>query len=533
MAEETTQNPQTTIHVTQDERGLWMLSVEHPDGTMQTLAHSGHDLDAMTHEAQEIIGAGRYGNVVLRVDEPRGAPTPPASGVPTPNRAPAPRRVGEVLSTSDTPPKFVYWVSDVGGNSGGVQSAVLFEWLYEQISGDQPPALIIHGGDVYWGGTYLPGSYTCTEMPDLNTDFGKLFYQLGYDKSINDYDPIHPDQIDLNSVTIDCEKANALLALMCETAGNHDWGVPDNRVPACAGYPAPTPPLSLDNPQFYEQFWNSFPYSMNPKLSKSQQPIDKSKVGGARYEHFQDINGWRLIFLDTGNVDADPKGQGTGGHGTNPWPMGDPSRVAWLDEALNNPTGVSGASMVFSHYSRLSCGQVGDNPSVDKIWKQLFDASGIPRAVCTMAGHDHNVSVYVPRDQNLEPVPIDGDNPGIQIIVNGAGGGAGLFTYMQGTRPDAYPVAPFPGDYSPLYCITQFILQADASGNPTQATVNILSFDIDGDNPPTYHRPNNPHENPPPPTPPSPPYMIPIPKQIFTTTYTVGAGRSAAREREG
>ena len=253
--------------------------------------------------------------------------------------------------------------------------------------------LIIYGGDIYMQGTSQQYSEFLTQIGDPQT-----------------------------------------VAKMCHTAGNHDWYTLSHTEPP---YPAG-----------YEHFW---------KTHKSRQPIDTAKKAGARYEHFIDMNGWRLIFLDTGPVGQFKKGVVS-------WPMGDDSRSAWLEKALTSAPSPR-ANMVFAHHSRLSYGYHGDNATVDKIWKMLFDKQGNARAVCTMAGHDHNVSVYDPRDAALN---VTSPEKGVQVIVNGAGG-YGLSLYVNNYTdhypevypgPKCYPNGPdYPCAKGYLgYCVTQIEL---------------------------------------------------------------------------
>ena len=217
---------------------------------------------------------------------------------------------------------------------------------------------------------------------------------------------------------------------ICETPGNHDW-----RTRA-------TSPATGQIPAAYEAFWKQFP----PPASR--QPIAADKRGGARYEHVIDLHGWRLIFLDTGpceDIEA--------------WPMGDPSRVAWLRDALNTP---GRAKIVCAHHSRLSRGKHGDIGEVEAVWATLFDGTGAPRAALTIGGHDHNVSIYQPRPRDVSRGAVD-LSKGIHVMVNGAGG-RGHDVGFQGTQPDVF-------FEEQQYCLTRLRLSATAS-----AEVEILSF---------------------------------------------------------
>jgi hypothetical protein len=272
----------------------------------------------------------------------------------------------------------------------------------------QSPALIVYGGDVYRKGT--------------EREFGLFFEQFGSNMSG-----------------------------VCEIAGNHDWDTPSN---------APFPDRI---PVGYERFWSRFP----PPLS--EQPIDKSKRGGARYEHVKDIADWRLVFVDTGPCNDES------------WPVGDPERPKWLRRVLQEKPGR--AKIVFAHHSRLSRGKHGDNDTVTALWDCLFDDSGAPLAALTVGGHDHNVTWYEPRpkvDPDRHIVPFE---HGIHVHVNGAGGHGhdetsgkftGFFKPISGTEPQ------FADDDN--WCVTRI----DLIG-PRAADVSILSFGTN--DPPTVTEP--------------------------------------------
>jgi acid phosphatase type 7 len=221
------------------------------------------------------------------------------------------------------------------------------------------------------------------------------------------------------------------LSLICQTSGNHDWMTHTQS------------PQTGRIPSGYEGFWRAHA----PPLSK--QPIDTTKKGGARYEHFIDLDGWRLIFLDTGPCE------------TSPWPGGDAGRTAWLRQAIQSKAGR--AKIVFAHHSKLSYGAHGDNPGVDAVWQELFDAAGAPLVACTIAGHDHNVSLYGPRRRSH---PESGSVPfaqGIYVMVNGAGG-AGFYAPDAGTKPDLL-------FEDSSFCITRITLD-----NTQKARFDVLGF---------------------------------------------------------
>jgi hypothetical protein len=176
-----------------------------------------------------------------------------------------------------------------------------------------------------------------------------------------------------------------------------------------------------------------------------------TKKGGARYEHLIDLDGWRLLFLNTGDYKQ------------NPWPAGDQNRVAWLKNSLTPGR----ANIVMAHHSRLSRGNHGDNDQLDPLWRAFFDGSGAPRVVFTLAGHDHNVSVYGPRSRDNPAGASVPFNNGIHVFVNGAGGkghysGDGLLS--DGTRPDIF----FDDEH---FCVTRINL-IDARS----VDVDVLDF---------------------------------------------------------
>jgi hypothetical protein len=135
---------------------------------------------------------------------------------------------------------------------------------------------------------------------------------------------------------------------------------------------------------------------------------------------------------------------------------------AWLRQAVQSKPGR--AKIVFAHHSRLSCGQHPDNPEIDAIWQELFDANGAPLAACTVAGHNHNVGLYKPRPRNHPessgPVPFA---QGIYMMVNGASG-VGFYTPDEGTMPDLF------FDFVSC-CVTRITLE-----NAQKAQFDVLGF---------------------------------------------------------
>jgi hypothetical protein len=285
--------------------------------------------------------------------------------------------------------EFVYHTSDGGGSDGGGERAsVMHEWIRKQGNA----SLVVYGGDVYQRG--------------LEKDFAHFLQQMGGPEHLKNY---------------------------CETPGNHDWKNMDG------DYGPEAIPIG------YENFWATFP----PPLSR--QPIFADRQGGARYEHFVDINGWRMVMLDTGALEHEP------------WPMGDENRRTWLRNTLRETKGRG--KVIFAHHSRLQWGRHHDAPNLDRMWKTLFEEDGTPCAALTIGGHNHNVSVYDFRDRDLHKV----DAPrGIQLWVNGAGG-VGSDDRGNGTAADVYP--PSKEDDPRLYAVTRIEVH-----DATRATVQLLSF---------------------------------------------------------
>lgn len=240
------------------------------------------------------------------------------------------------------------------------------------------------------------------------------------------------------------EEMNRDVSDMCALTGNHDWKT------------ASADPHPDRIPLGYERFWRQF------APGQSQQPVDTTKRGGARYEHVKDIDGWRLIFVDTGPCNKEA------------WPVGDEDRAVWLRRALTDTPGR--AKIVFGHHSRLSRGKHGDNSTVERLWNCLFDpTTAAPLAALSVSGHDHNATWYEPRPRDRPErgaVPFD---QGIYVHVNGAGGHGhdeasgiftGLFQPISGTRPD------FKDDDN--WCVTRIDLLS-----ASEAKVSILSFGAD------------------------------------------------------
>ena len=259
--------------------------------------------------------------------------------------------------------------------------------------------LVVYGGDVYHQGS--------------SSEFDEFLAQIGPDFS-----------------------------RVCAVPGNHEWRS------------AKSSSSTGEIPDGFESFWMRLP------PPQSQRPIDASKQGSARYDHVIDMNGWRLIFVDTARA----------GHDNGYWPKDDEGRVQWLNDALTSVPGRS--KIVFTHHSRLSLGIHGDNGNVDPLWQSLFDSvTQLPLVACTFGGHDHNVSVYQPRAKDHPgetPVPYD---QGIYVFVNGLGG-SGRHEPVWGSAPEF--------KHSDSFCISRITLIDERS-----ADIDVLSFGPTAQQPPT------------------------------------------------
>lgn len=179
-----------------------------------------------------------------------------------------------------------------------------------------------------------------------------------------------------------------------------------------------------------------------------------NKRGGARYEHvIPDYNGWSLIFIDTGRTDSG---------GSWPFTPEEEEQKTWLEEALAGP---GRARILFSHHSRLSWGKHGDNPALDPVWRRLFDENGNARVAFTLAGHNHNLSVYKPRDRDLKVLSADPTKT-IQILVNG-GGGFGHYPRVNGTRAEIYPKSKSPADDPVVSSVARIEILDQSTANVT------------------------------------------------------------------
>lgn len=84
------------LHITQDDWGYWMLSLEKEDGTLSLLAHQFTTPDHLIENANELVADGKVKAVVL-IDPPRPQPAnaKASAGLAAEDyKKPAPRKAG-------------------------------------------------------------------------------------------------------------------------------------------------------------------------------------------------------------------------------------------------------------------------------------------------------------------------------------------------------------------------------------------------------------------------------------------------------
>ena len=84
------------LHITQDDWGYWMLSLEKEDGTLNLLAHQFAAPDHLIENANQLVTEGKVNAVVL-IDPPRPQPAhakAPAGLAAEDYKKPAPRKAG-------------------------------------------------------------------------------------------------------------------------------------------------------------------------------------------------------------------------------------------------------------------------------------------------------------------------------------------------------------------------------------------------------------------------------------------------------
>lgn len=85
------------LHITQDDFGYWMMSLEREDGSLELMAHQFNRPDHLIEDALELVQDGTYPEAALVVSPPRStAWIPPqrlaAGAASEPYRRPEPRK---------------------------------------------------------------------------------------------------------------------------------------------------------------------------------------------------------------------------------------------------------------------------------------------------------------------------------------------------------------------------------------------------------------------------------------------------------
>jgi hypothetical protein len=81
------------LHITQDEHGYWMLSLEKEDGTLALIAHQFETADKPIEVANEMIREQKVTATVI-VDPPRPKRRSAADAAPDVYAKPAPKKAG-------------------------------------------------------------------------------------------------------------------------------------------------------------------------------------------------------------------------------------------------------------------------------------------------------------------------------------------------------------------------------------------------------------------------------------------------------
>lgn len=81
------------LHITQDDYGYWMLSLEQDDGTLTLLAHQFVAPEHLIQNANEMIKEGKVHAVVV-LDPPRPRLESAARAAVEDYKKPAPRKAG-------------------------------------------------------------------------------------------------------------------------------------------------------------------------------------------------------------------------------------------------------------------------------------------------------------------------------------------------------------------------------------------------------------------------------------------------------
>jgi len=84
------------LHITQDDSGYWMLSLERADGTLSLVAHQFETPDHLIENASELIREGKVTATIV-IDPPRSQPEASARAASEDDKdykKPAPRKAG-------------------------------------------------------------------------------------------------------------------------------------------------------------------------------------------------------------------------------------------------------------------------------------------------------------------------------------------------------------------------------------------------------------------------------------------------------
>lgn len=81
------------LHITQDDYGYWMLSLEREDGTLSLLAHQFAAPEHLIENANELIAEGKVTAVVV-IDPPRTQTEDQLRAARDDYKKPAPRKAG-------------------------------------------------------------------------------------------------------------------------------------------------------------------------------------------------------------------------------------------------------------------------------------------------------------------------------------------------------------------------------------------------------------------------------------------------------
>jgi hypothetical protein len=81
------------LHITQDEHGYWMLSLEKEDGTLALIAHQFETADKLIEVANEMIREQKVTATII-VDPPRPTGRSVAAAAPDVYAKPAPKKAG-------------------------------------------------------------------------------------------------------------------------------------------------------------------------------------------------------------------------------------------------------------------------------------------------------------------------------------------------------------------------------------------------------------------------------------------------------